>query len=317
LTDILVYIVNPEHRAHLYMPPLKEHFPDLDIRLVESREEAAKAIPEAEVLLTYGGLVSDEMAKSAKKLRWLHSLVTGTDWIYRIPSLGKDVIVTATRGIHGPPMSEMTVLLMLALARDFSMFLHNQDKAIWKRHPGGLLQHKTVGIFGVGSITEYLAPLLKAFDMTVIGISQTARPVPGIDRFVTRDRLLEVAPELDFLVALMPYSPETHHIINRELLSAMKPTAFFVNIARGGVVDDEALIEALNTGKIAGAALDAVTPEPLPPDHPYWKMKNVLVTPHVAGICDTYVDYVLPIFEDNLRAYLAGETDKLVTRVDH
>ena len=166
---------------------------------------------------------------------------------------------------------------MLSLARDLPRSVHAQENGQWERWPSRCSSGKTVGILGVGLIAEYLAPICKTFHMTVIGISGSPRAAPGFDRMVARGDLMKVAGELDYLVVLAPLTPETRNIVGAKLLAAMKPTAYLVNVARGGVVDEPALIKALEAGQIAGAGLDVFSQEPLPPDNPLWKTKNVTI----------------------------------------
>jgi len=169
-----------------------------------------------------------------------------------------------------------------------------------------------VGILGVGLIAEELAPKCKAFNMTVVGISSTPRQVPGIDRFYHRNELKHAVLELDYLVVLVPYTPETHGIVDAGIFSAMKSNSYLVNIARGGVVDEDALLQALESGQIAGAGLDTFVQEPLPQNHPFWKMENVIITPHLGGFNDAYVGKALPIIKKNLRCFLNGEIEKMI-----
>jgi len=213
-------------------------------------------------------------------------------------------------------MSEMAFLHMLNLTRNYPRMLRNQDKRVWERWPQPLLHKKKVGILGVGIIAEELSRKCKAFNMTVYGISKTKRDVEGIDRFYGRDQLCEVAAAVDYLIVLVPYSPETDKIVNAEVLSAMKSTAYLINIARGGVIDEEALIEALTTKKIAGAGLDIFNQEPLPADHPFWGMDNVMITPKVDGISDIYVEQVLPILKTNLEHFIRGNREKMLNIIE-
>ncbi len=152
--------------------------------------------------------------------------------------------------------------------------------------------------------------------MTVVGITATPRDLEAFDKFYPRAELLQAAGEVDFLILTVPHSPETDKIVNAELLSAMKPTAFLINIARGGVVDEAALIEALRSGEIAGAGLDVFFEEPLPAESPLWKMENVVITPHVGGMSDNYIEQVLPIFEENLRHYMNGDRRSMINIVE-
>jgi D-2-hydroxyacid dehydrogenase (NADP+) len=151
--------------------------------------------------------------------------------------------------------------------------------------------------------------------MTVYGISATKRDVEGIDRFFGRDELTRVAAMLDYLIVLVPYSPENDKIVDGKVLSSMKSTAYLINIARGGVIDEEALIDALKTGKIAGAGVDVYNEEPLPKDHPFWNMDNLLMTPKHGGMSDIYQEQVLPVLENNLRHFLNGDREKMINIV--
>jgi phosphoglycerate dehydrogenase-like enzyme len=151
--------------------------------------------------------------------------------------------------------------------------------------------------------------------MTVIGITSTPRSVNGFDRMVRREELLDIAGELDHLVLLAPYTAETHGMVGAQLFERMKPTAFLINVARGGIVDEAALVEALRAGRIAGAGLDVFVEEPLPPGHPLWSMPNVLITPHMAGFHVGYPGEAIPIVIENIRHFLAGDVDGMINVV--
>jgi D-2-hydroxyacid dehydrogenase (NADP+) len=298
-----------------YRKALEPEFPDLVIRACKIEGEVGDFIEKAGILLTFN--ISDELIRRAAKLEWIQSLATGVDSILGLPSLPKGVLVTSTRGIHGPQMSELAMLLMLALTRRFPDMIRNQDKAVWNRWPGELLWQKTAGILGLGAVGKEIARKCKAFGMSVDGVNRSKKDVHGIDRFFGLDGLLSVAREVDYLIIVVALTPETRGMVGAEVLAAMKPTAFLLNLARGPVVDETALIQALQSGTIAGAALDVFNEEPLPQSHPFWKMKNVILTPHVGGTSTFYAGQVLPIFRENLRRYLRGEADRLINRVDH
>jgi phosphoglycerate dehydrogenase-like enzyme len=204
---------------------------------------------------------------------------------------------------------------MLALSRNFSRVVRNQAANLWERWPARLLDSKTVGILGVGFIAEALAPKCKALGMTVVGITSVKRQVPGFDRIHGRDELTRAVRDLDYLIVLTPYGQQNHHLVDGAVLSAMKPTSFLINLARGGVVDEGALITALERGQIAGAALDVFSQEPLPKGHPFWSMENVIVTPHLGGFYDGYADKALPVVEENIRRFIAGDTANLINVV--
>jgi len=231
------------------------------------------------------------------------------------PSLGKEVVVTNIRGIHGAPVSEATIAYMLSLARDMPRSVHAQDRSTWERWPARLLDGKTVGILGVGLIAEYLAPICRQFGMTVVGISGNPRPAKGFDRVVARTELMKVVPELDYLVALAPLTPETRGIVGAKVLAAMKSTAYLINVARGGVVDEPALMAALENGAIAGAALDVFSQEPLPNDNPLWKAKNITIFPHLGGYSHGYEDRAMPTIADNMERFLVGDLMRMINIV--
>jgi phosphoglycerate dehydrogenase-like enzyme len=210
---------------------------------------------------------------------------------------------------------EAAIMLMLALARDLPRAMRNRNARKWERYPSQLLKGKTVGIFGVGAIASSLAPKCKSFGMKVIGITSAVRAVEGFDRMVHRDKLAGTVSELDFLVLLTPYTTQTHGIVGAKVLAAMKPSAYLVNLARGGVVDETALLGALRERRLAGAALDVFAQEPLPEGHPFWSMDNVIVTPHLGGFHDEYAEAALPTVVDNLRKFLAGDIEHMANVV--
>ena len=265
-------------------------------------------------MLTFGQMMKNLKVEltDAKKLKWVQALGTGLDGIVDQPALQPNVIVTSLHGVHGPPVSEAAISSMLALSRDLPGFVRAQDQHQWKRWPAKLLHNKTVGIVGIGVIAEALAPKCKAMGMTVVGLSSTPRKIAGFDSMHPMSELLSVLPHLDYLVLLTPYSPATHHLIDAKVFEAMKPTAFLVNLARGGVVDEDALVAALRANSFAGAALDVFSQEPLPPEHPLWAFKNVIITTHQGGFCDTYVDLAMPILEHNMRCFLSGDTKGMI-----
>jgi D-2-hydroxyacid dehydrogenase (NADP+) len=206
---------------------------------------------------------------------------------------------------------------MLALARGLRRAIRVQDERQWHRFPAQLLYDKTVGIFGVGQIAEALAPKCKAFGMRVIGVTSAPRELAGFDRMYRREELAQVVGNLDFLVLLTPLTPVTRNSLDAGIFAVMKPTSYLINLARGGIVDEPALIEAIAKGRIAGAALDVFNQEPLPADHPFWSMPNVIITAHQAGFCDVYIDHALPTVETNLQCFLKNDFNGMINVVAH
>ena len=300
--------------AEKYKKALQPKFPEVVIHATTQEEGVGAFIEKMHVLLTFR--ISDDLIKKARNLQWIQAMGTGVDRLMYLPSLRKEVLITSTRGIHGPQMSEMALLLMLSLSRNFPQTVRNQDQEIWERWPGEMLYQKKVGILGIGVIGREIALKCKAFGMTVFGISRREKNLDAIDYFYGPKDLLKVMSEVDYFIIAVPLTPETRMMIGSQALSSMKPTAFLINLARGAIIDEDALVHALNSKTIAGAALDVFSQEPLPKEHPFWKMRNVIITPHMGGWVTNYAEQVLGIFEDNLQRFLRGERETLVNLVE-
>jgi len=310
-----MYLVIAEPSAEEIKKELQSHFPEVAMVAVAKEEEIRPYVDKMEILITIFR-ISDEILKQAIHLKWIQVMTSGVNYILSRPSLRREVIITSARGIHGPQMSEMAFLLMLALNRKFSQVIRNQDQRVWERWPTKLLSGKKVGILGVGVIGEEIARKCKAFGMMVFGMDIVKRKIDAVDHFHGPEDLLEVAKEVDYLILAAPSTPETVKMIGPGVFNSMKPTAFLINIARGELVDEEALIHALETDKIAGAALDTFTTEPLPKEHPLWGTKNLIITPHVGGMSDIYNVQVMPIIKENLRRFLQGERRNLINYIE-
>jgi D-2-hydroxyacid dehydrogenase (NADP+) len=311
MSRLLILLTLPKEVAGYYESRIRRRFPQLEIDVVDHFSKAVPLMPAADILLTFGPMMKDEVLQRAARLRWVQALGTGVDGVIDQPSLKPDVIITNIRGIHGAPVSEAAMMMMLALSRGFADSVRNQDRHHWGRWPPRLLDGKTVGIFGVGLIAESLAPKCKAMGMTVLGYASARRQVAGFDRMHVRGELIATAGELDYLVLLVPYANDTRRLIDANVFAAMKPSSYLVNLARGGIVDEDALIVALERGQLAGAALDVFQEEPLPGDHPLWSTRNVLVTPHMGGFCDVYAERALPTIEHNIDCFLRGDFDHM------
>lgn len=316
---LLILLTLPADVIEQYRTRLSAKFPALAIDVADQKSNFAPLIGSTDILLTFGQVMKNLKVglKDAVNLKWIQALGTGLDGIADQPALKPGVIVTNVHGIHGPPVSEAAIAGMLALSRDIPRAVRSQEQKAWVRWPAKLLDRKTVGILGIGAIAEILAPKCKALGLKVIGITSAVRPVAGFDRVYGRDELLRVVPELDYLVLLTPYSAETHNLVDAKVFAAMKSTSYLINLARGGIVDEEALIAALRKGRIAGAALDVFQQEPLPATNSLWSFKNVIITTHQGGFCDVYIDLALPIVEHNMRCFLAGDVKRMVNVVSH
>ena len=317
MTNLLILLTLPEPVRNQYRDRMRARFPELTVNLVDHHSKVAPHIAVADALITFAPMLSGEVLDAAQKLKWVQALGTGVDNLIDRPSLRKDVVVTNIHGIHGPPVSEAAIASMLALARNIPRAVRAQDARQWQRFPAQLLHNKTVGIFGIGVIAEALAPKCKALGMRVLGVSSAPRTVAGFDHMHRREELRHVVGKFDFFVLLTPLTEQTRGSVDAGIFAAMKPTSFLINLARGGVVDEPALVEALRQKRIAGAALDVFNEEPLPTSHPFWGMDNVIITTHQGGFCDVYIDYAWPTIEANMRRFLNGDIGGMINVVPH
>jgi len=305
--------------AEYYRQELGKRFPEVVFHARPTRADVGDEIDEVEAIFGIGTtrIFSDEMLRRARHLKWIYTFTTGTDGLRSLPSLRKDVVITSGRGLHGPQVSEMAILMMLALSRGLKRMIQNQPRALWERWQQRRIFGKTVVILGIGVIGSNLAERCAAFGMHVIGVSRTPREIPGFERMVPYAELANAAAQADFLVIIAPYSKDTDKIVNDRVLRAMKPSACVVNVARGGVLDEEALLAALNENRIAAAGLDVFASEPLRPDHPFWSHERVIVTPHVSGGSDFSPALHMPLIESNLRCFLEGRLQDMSNIVTH
>jgi phosphoglycerate dehydrogenase-like enzyme len=283
------------------------------VRFHAARDPAAALAKcaDADILIIRTDEIFAELIERMPKLALIQALTTGTDHIQALPNLGKHVLLAAARGFHGPQMSELAFIFLLHFTRDFRDLFATQATHRWNRVEQSLLVGRTAVIVGVGSIAEDLAHKCKVFGMRTVGVSDGRKQAPNFDAILPRARLTEAAAQADFLIVLVPQTRETTNLIGTAVFDAMKPTGVLINIARGGVVDEPALIEALRAGKIHGAGLDVFATEPLPKDSPLWDMPNVFITSHIGGMADTYGEQVMPLLIDNLRAFMAGKPDRM------
>jgi phosphoglycerate dehydrogenase-like enzyme len=303
--------------AQKYFEQLSARFPAAEFHAVQHGEEAEPIAAGLDVIMGLGHHIPNALIARAKSLKWVQALTTGTETLTAPGVLPPHVVLTSTRGVHGPQMSELALLNMIALNRNFRKMQRNQAEGKWDQWNQPILEGKTIVVVGLGVLAEHLAERCKMFGMTTIGVSSGRADAPHFDEVHPRRELVKLAARADFLMLLVPYSPDTHHLINRDVLAAMKPTAFLVNLARGGVLDEAALIDHLQTGKIAGAGLDIFSKQPLPPDNPLWRMPNVIITPNIGGRSDRFVEQTMQVLVPNLQAFLDGRLKDLRNVVPH
>jgi phosphoglycerate dehydrogenase-like enzyme len=291
---------------------LGEH---VDLRFA-GRDAVSDAIGDVEVVAC-GGFPSDLLEK-ATQLRWISFWSAGLDNKVSPDMLKRGLMLTSSNGIHGPNIAEHVLMFMLMFVRQMPFHFRMQREGRWERKPwgqwsegGGELDGQTLGIVGLGRIGEALTQRARACGMRVIAVKRN--PQARYDAAVMPDALYgpEELPRLleesDHVCIAAPYTPDTHRLIDATMLARMRPSAYLYNIARGKIIDEAALIDALRNGRLAGAGLDVFETEPLPADSPLWTLENVLVTPHVSGITPHYFTRAADIFAQNLRRYLNAE----------
>ena len=283
-------------------PMLMEAAGGAEVRFVESLDDASDVFGELEAVI---GRVPPEVLAKAPRLRWVHSPSAGVDADLSPEMLASSVVLTSSAGNGGISLAEHSMLLMLMLNRDVPRWMRAQAEHRWDHFLHSELAGLTVGIYGLGNSGLDLALKAKAFHLRVLGVRRRPeQPSPYVDELCDLDRLLA---ESDFVVVTAPRTPSTIGQFGRDAFARMKSSAYFICISRGGIADDEALLDALRTGQIAGAGLDAHGVEPLPPDSPFWSLPNVIVTPHNGATSTGTRRRSQEIVADNLRRFVAGE----------
>ena len=307
MTKVLVVDIH----AEIYRDRLRAEFPDLQFALFHNASEVTGDLSDIDVMIMFGIEIRDHMLAEASRLKWIQSLATGIDHFLRCPSLRPDVVISTGRGIHGPPMREQVVYLMMAVSRDAPRQVEDYRHRIWARRLWSTLNGKTAVIVGTGIVGAAIGEVLKALGMHVVGVSRTPRQVEGFDEMISTDRLLEAAARADYLVNVLPAAPCNFALFDAAVFAAMKATAYYISASRGQTVDEAALVAALRERRIAGAGFDVFQTEPLPPDSPFWSLPNVFITPHVGGYVVEYEDFIMPLIIDNMPAFLAGRPGEM------
>ncbi|HEX2827376.1 MAG TPA: D-2-hydroxyacid dehydrogenase [Burkholderiales bacterium] len=258
----------------------------------------------AEILV---GWEPDGALKQASRLRWVQTMTAGVESWLESPDLPDSVTLTCARGSHRLSMPENILGALFHLTKPFMPIVLDQRESRWTRRTCGTLAGKTLGILGLGAVGQELARKAAGLDMRVIGTRRTASPVAHVDKVYGSAETDEVLAASDYVVVLLPATPDTDRFINAARLKRMKPTAYLINFARGAVIHDEDLIAAVKAKTIAGAVLDVFRQEPLPASDPFWQTEGILVLPHIGGGHPGRSAAVADIFAENARRYLAGE----------
>lgn len=308
------------HRLDLWIAPawfserLRGEFPELQVVQLNSYENVEQEIADAEIM--FGISLRPEQFLAARKLRWIHSQAAAVHQFLFPELVNSDVILTNARDVHGPVVAEQVIAMMFALARQISAAVNFQQKHTWGQEAMWRanwrpreLAGATVGLVGLGSIGRNVAKRASALGMRVIAAREhPEKEKPQyVDEVLPSSKLLDLLTRSDYVVLSTPVTPETTEMIGAEQLAAMKPDACLINVGRGPLIDEPALIEALRDHKIGGAALDVFNEEPLPSDSPLWDLENLLITPHTAGMSDNMWERHYALFSENLRRYFSGQ----------
>lgn len=309
-TDLTIQFAHPAYR-------LAERFAarETGIRHFQTHdaEETARRVGEADILVL-SGLWRPDLLPAATRLRFIQVCAVGTDQFDRAALAAAGVRLANAAGVNAKAVSDHALGLLLSLSRQLPQARDNQRKAHWRgmiadrARREDELAGKTVLVYGLGAIGGRIARLCQAFEMTVLGIRrQASEPVPHVDEVHPPDAFPDLLPRCDALILCCPLTDETRNLVDRATLAALPGHAFVINVARGGCLDEDALVAALRDGTIAGAAIDVTAEEPLPTASPLWGLDNLLLTPHSGGETRRYEDNVIDVLIDNIDRLARGE----------
>src|SRR6266568_4351818 len=308
------------HRLDLWIAPewfserLAKDFPQLEIIRLTNYDNIEKEITDAEIAFTFS--LRPEQFRAAHNLHWIHSPAAAVHQFLFPELVDSDVVLTNARDVHGPVVAEHVMALIFALAKQSPQAVRFQQQHIWgqemvwRAHPRPReLAGATLGLVGLGSIGRHVAKHAAGFGMQTICVREhPERPVPNfVDEVLPSSQLSQMLSRANYVVLAAPLTPATQHMIGCEQLAQMKPDACLINVGRGPLIDEAALLETLKQKRIGGAALDVFDKEPLPPDSPLWDLDNLLITPHTAGMTDKLWERHYTLFSENLRRYSSGQ----------
>jgi phosphoglycerate dehydrogenase-like enzyme len=292
---------------------------DMRVVLGDSFDEFVEVAPEATVVLNWTGRreLLQQVLRSATDLRWVHIMSAGINHLVSPELMSTRAVVTNGKGTFSGSLGEWVLGAILYFAKDFRRLIRAQERGLWEPYDVVEISGQTVGIVGYGDIGKAIGRRASAMGMRVLGLTRRGSASSGGDGrlsdepaeriFGPADRL-QMIEQCDYVVVATPLTPETRGLIGREEIAAMRPDAVLINIGRGPVVDEQALIDALSSGSIKGAALDVFHQEPLPAEHVFYRMENVLLSPHCADHTATWLKDAVRLFLENLQRYRAGET---------
>jgi len=293
---------------------LKESYPQLSLTCVDEADYTISQMEKAEIIV---GFPRVEDLPKAKNLKWLQAASAGVlQYVDTELYTNKDILVTTASGTYGRQIGDHVIGMIIAFNHQFLTY-HNQMKTqTWKRYfPTSDIWDSTILIIGFGDIGQNVARLAKGHQMKVVAVKRTPAEKPAsVDELLTINQLDKALPTADYVVVCTASTPETENLMDARRIGLMKQGSYIINVARGSLVDQDAVIEALEQGRLAGAGFDATEPEPLPPENKLWSLPNVLITPHASGLSPSDPSKVFSIFADNLQHYLGDKN--MINAVD-
>lgn len=290
-------------------PGIEQVEPLVELRFVRSAAELVRALPGAEVVFQwdFGSTWLRDAFGQADSLRWIHVAGAGVDAVMSPELAAGDVVLTNARGVFDRSIAETVAGWMLVFAKDMVRSFANQTEQVWQHRETEMLRGRSALVIGMGGIGREIARMLMALGLEVTGMARSERPDPNLGLVRSIDDLDELVSEADFVILVLPSTTETGGLFGEDQFRRMKRTARLINIGRGDLVDEEALVAALDSGEISGAALDVFAEEPLRPGHPLWSMPQVIVSPHMSADFHGWLDALADQFIANLKRWLAGE----------
>lgn len=293
---------------------LEKKFPDVEF--VYTTDIDTASLEDIEVLVTDGGDLKSEHIERATVLKWVMVAAVGVDTLPIEALQTRDILVTNSHGVHKMPLAESVLAHLLSLERGLPGIYGREREKNWKLDSlPGEVNHSTALIVGTGAIGGEIGRLLQAFHVHTIGCNRSGHSVESMDETITFEEILDKLPEADYVISILPSTPQTRWIYQPEHFRAMKESAIFMNVGRGDAVKEEYVLEALRTNEIRHAVLDVFETEPLPEDSPFWELPNCTVSPHMSSLSDQYIERSLEIMDTNLEKWVAGDHD-LVNQVD-
>lgn len=307
------------HRFELWRAPawigtrLAGDFPGITVVHLPSYDRFSQEIPDTDILI--GWAIKPEQFATAGKLKWIHSPAAAVHQLMFPELIKSEVIVTNSGDVHGPVVAEHALTLVLAMAKRLPQAMHYQQnkqwaqETLWQEQPRPQeIAGATVLVIGLGAIGREFASRAKSLGMKVLAVRENPQKgASGVDAVYAPSQLDELLPQADYVLLCTPVTPATTGLMNAARLARMKAESYLINVGRGPLVDEKALIEALREIRIAGAALDVFTEEPLPPESPFWSLENVLITPHTAAVTDCLWERHYKLIAENLTRFLEGK----------